>query len=538
MKVQHNRIATYAIYGFILGLFFPLVATISELYRYNLSLTWENLSALHLIQPLLLIIDMAPIILSASYALIGLQSARHLKASKELDQRIQAQEDQLRNEHLFLDALINSTSFAIVQLDIDHHIITCNPAFEDLFGYVCDDIIGEHLDDIIASEDLRKEASKISDKVSAGVLARKVSKRRHKDGYLIDVEIVGVPVSVGGENIGILGLYHDIRPRIQAEKALKESEARFRSLFDESPISLWEEDFSEVKKKLDPIGKKDQIIAKLKEDDSLVLDCVNAVKILNINQATLDLYNATSKEMVYQGLSKIFVQDSLDVFRDEIIALVKGETPFECEIFNRKFTGELIYGWLRLSLPPGFEDSWARVQVSIVDITERKRAEEKLRFMSFHDALTGLYNRAYFEEEMERLNGSRLFPISIIACDLDKLKLINDKEGHDAGDRAIQAAAKILGGNTFRTEDVVARIGGDEFIVMLPGVDLDENQSILDRIRKGVDKHNDSNLDDGLYRPISMSIGHAVVRKGGRLEDGYKQADAAMYREKSTKKAS
>jgi diguanylate cyclase (GGDEF)-like protein/PAS domain S-box-containing protein len=538
LKGQRNRIASYAIYGFVLGFFFPLVATLSELYRYSLPFNWANIKALHLGQPLLLIIALAPIILSASFTLIGLQSARHLVTSKELDQRIQEQEDQIRNEHLFLEALINSTSFAIVQLDTEHHIITCNPAFEDLFGYNCDDIIGEHLDDIIAADELKVEASQISDQVSAGVLARKVSKRRHKNGDLIDVEIVGVPVTVGGENIGILGLYHDIRPRIKAEKALKESEARFRSLFDESPISLWEEDFSGVKKLLDQFGSEEQIITRLNEDDSLVLECVKAVKTLNVNQATLDLYNATSKEQFFEGLSQIFVEESLEEFRKELIALVKGETPYECEIFNRKMTGELIYGWLRLSLLPGYENSWGRVQVSIVDITERKEAEEKLRFMSFHDALTGLYNRAYFEEEMERLTGSRMYPISIIACDLDKLKLINDREGHDAGDRAIRAAANVLGKNTFRKEDIVARIGGDEFVVILPGVDLDQNSSILERIRKGIERHNRSKVKDNLYRPVSMSIGYAVVKEGESLEEGYKNADAAMYREKSVKKTS
>lgn len=537
MKIQRKRIAIYAIFGFILGLFFPIVATLSEIYKFELAFTWSNITALHISQPLMLIIDMTPIILSASYALIGLQSARHLIASEQLDLRIQAQEDRVRSEHLFLDALISSTSYAIVQLDTEHHIITCNPAFEDLFGYSCEDIIGEHLDHILASDELLQEASHISEQVSAGVLARKVSQRKHKNGHLIDVEIMGIPVTVGGKNIGILGLYHDIRPRIQAEKAVRESEARFRSLFDESPISLWEEDFSDVKRLLDQIGDKEQIISRLKIDDALIVDCVEAVKVLDINQATLDLYNARTKEDFYQGLSKIVVKESLEEFRKEIIALVKGDLPYECEIFNRKLTGELIYGWLRLTIPYGFEDNWSRVQVSIIDITERKRAEEKLRFMSFHDALTGLYNRAYFEEELERLNGSRQFPISIIACDLDGLKLINDREGHDAGDRAIKAAARVLGGNTFRTEDVVARIGGDEFVVILPGVDLNQNPSIVDRIQTGVDQHNNSNLDDGLYRPISISIGYAVCQAGEQLEEGYKEADAAMYREKSGKKA-
>ena len=147
-----------------------------------------------------------------------------------------------------------------------------------------------------------------------------------------------------------------------------------------------------------------------------------------------------------------------------------------------------------------------------------------------------MYNRAYFEEEMARLEGSRQYPVSIISCDLDGLKQINDQFGHDAGDRAIKGAAKVLSGHTFRKEDVVARIGGGEFIVILPKVDLDENRSILDRIDLGLSQFNNSLIDDDLYRPISLSLGHAVIQEGGSLAEGYKEADQAMYSNKQKKK--
>ena len=389
---------------------------------------------------------------------------------------------------------------------------------------------------MITSEELLAEASQITNTVSDGKLTRIISQRKRKDGSLVDVEIVGVPVSAGGINIGVLGLYHDISDRIRTEQALMESEARFKSLFNESPISLWEEDFSEVKQILEKIGAKEQIIEQLNKDYSLVNQCSQAVKILDINQATVDLYNAKSKEELIQGLTEVLVIESMDEFRQELIALLNGESSYECEIYQKKLTGELIYGWLRLSLPPGYEDSWERVHISIVDISDRKEAEEKLRFMSFHDALTGLYNRAYFEEEIARLDGGRQYPVSIISCDLDGLKQINDQLGHDTGDRAIKGTAKILGLNTFRKEDVVARIGGDEFIVVLPNVDLDLNMSIFKRIENGIAQYNSSNLDDGLYRPISMSMGFAVVHEGESLEAGIKAADKAMYVEKNRKK--
>ncbi len=536
MVKKSYRILTYGVYGFLLGLFFPVISTLAELFRHNLGFSFSSIRGLHVGQPLMLVIDALPLILSASFALIGIQSVRAYETSAQLDELKTDHEANAQNEHYFLEALISSTSFAVVRLDTDHHIITCNEAFEELFGYPCEEIIGEHLDDMIAADGYQKEASQLSNSVSSGNLVRKISKRKTKDGSLVDVEIVGVPVTAAGEKIGILGLYHDISLRKKTEQALLESEDRFRTLFNESPISLWEEDFSDVKNILDNIGQKEEIIERLDRDYELVQQCVQAVKILDINQATIDLYNAKSKADLLQNLSQILVIESLEEFRKELIALVLGRTSFECEIYQKKLTGEVIYGWLRLSVPPGYEKTWERVHISIIDITERKESEEKLRFMSFHDALSGLYNRAYFDEEMARLSGSRHYPISIISCDLDGLKQINDQFGHDTGDRAIKSAAQVLSRHTFRKEDVVARIGGDEFVVILPAVDLNEKESVFDRINIGIEKFNNSNIDDDLYRPISMSMGFAVIQEGGSLEEGYKAADKAMYLNKKKKK--
>ena len=536
MDKKQSKILTYSLYGFFLGLFFPIVSTAYEFINFGLKFSWPTLRAIHTTQPLMLIIDVAPIILGASYALIGIQSARFLETSTELKKQQKIQAAQIENEHYFLEALIANSSFAVVRLDTTHHIITCNQAFKDLFGYTSDELIGEHLDNMIAADDLHSEASKISDAVSDGNLVRKITKRKRKDGSLVDVEIVGIPVTVSGEKIGILGLYHDISRRVLTEKALKESETRFRILFDESPISLWEEDFSEVKTLLNQIGDKGDVIERLMDDYELVNQCLQKVKIVNVNQATIDLYNAGSKQDLLTSLSDVLVVESLEQFRGELIALINGQKKYECEIFQKKITGELVYGWLRLSLPPGYEDTWEKVFISIVDITERKQAEEDLRFISFHDTLTGLYNRAYFEEEVERLNSSRQYPVSIIACDLDGLKQINDQLGHDIGDKALKATAKILRAGVFRKEDMIARTGGDEFVILLPSVDIEENPDVLLRLEQSILDFNQSDEEDGLFRPISLSHGFAVVPLGGSLEAGFSQADKAMYINKQKKK--
>ncbi|MEE8357019.1 MAG: GGDEF domain-containing protein, partial [Anaerolineales bacterium] len=141
-----------------------------------------------------------------------------------------------------------------------------------------------------------------------------------------------------------------------------------------------------------------------------------------------------------------------------------------------------------------------------------------------------------FEEELNRLESSRQFPTSIIVCDLDNLKQINDSMGHDVGDQALKATAAILGSKVFRKEDIVARIGGDEFAIILPNVDLTENPRIHERLEDSIRKFNASDLDDGLYRPISISSGYAAIHSDGSLYEGFKQADADMYINKQKKK--
>ena len=101
-----------------------------------------------------------------------------------------------------------------------------------------------------------------------------------------------------------------------------------------------------------------------------------------------------------------------------------------------------------------------------IDITDNKKAEDNIKYLSFHDKLTGLFNRAYFEEELKRLDNERHLPLSIIIGDVNGLKIINDAFGHYEGDKLLVSAAKIL--NTLcRQDDIVARWGGDEFIVLL-----------------------------------------------------------------------
>ena len=130
-----------------------------------------------------------------------------------------------------------------------------------------------------------------------------------------------------------------------------------------------------------------------------------------------------------------------------------------------------------------YEDGTPEYYEGIVrDKTEYKKYEEKIKYLSFHDALTGLYNWAYFNEELKRLRKTRKIPITVVMADVDRLKYVNDTFGHCKGDLLLKKAANIFKGN-FRSEDMIARTGGDEFCIILPGTSKEEAEKIICRIK-------------------------------------------------------
>lgn len=196
--------------------------------------------------------------------------------------------------------------------------------------------------------------------------------------------------------------------------------------------------------------------------------------------------------------------------------------------------------------------TWQTKQIAQGDLTQRvdflgdfsvsfnrmveslQEACSALLHLSTHDSLTGLLNRSFFDAELARVAAGRRFPVSLIVVDLNGLKQVNDLRGHQAGDRLIQLAAAVLKGS-FREDDVVSRIGGDEFAVIMPQAGDEAVLASVARIRAQVVHSNQASAKRGCV-PLSMAVGYAVAQNRQQMKGALALADQRMYVDKREQK--
>lgn len=167
-------------------------------------------------------------------------------------------------------------------------------------------------------------------------------------------------------------------------------------------------------------------------------------------------------------------------------------------------------------------------QLAIIlnDITKRKEAEERLNYLSYHDQLTGMYNRRFFEKELRRLDVSAYYPLTITMADINGLKLMNDSFGHTAGDKYIQKVARVLKA-CCREKDIICRLGGDEFIILSPNTDVKEIKEIIARANERTRREAVNKIT------LSVSFGYSVKhREDESILEVFKKAEDFMYKKK------
>jgi diguanylate cyclase (GGDEF)-like protein/PAS domain S-box-containing protein len=166
------------------------------------------------------------------------------------------------------------------------------------------------------------------------------------------------------------------------------------------------------------------------------------------------------------------------------------------------------------------------------DCTDKRKKQKEIEYLSYHDQLTGLYNRRFFDEELKRLDVPRNLPLTLVMIDVNGLKLINDAFGHPIGDMLLKAVGDVLS-DGLRADDIIARIGGDEFAVLMPGTDFEQTGSIMERITEIMAREKVENI------PLSLSFGwETKTSEDENIGKVFDAAEDRMYSNKISEKGS
>ena len=247
--------------------------------------------------------------------------------------------------------------------------------------------------------------------------------------------------------------------------------------------------------------------------------------IIEANQTVSSLLNTKREIMANQSIYQFILNEDKDIFYFHLKHVFETDQQQNSELRLLRKDGESI--WVRMTSTAFLNSSGETIcNTMIGDITDIKQAELLIIQKGFHDELTGLYNRRFFNEEIERLNQEIYLPLSIVLIDVNGLKLINDAFGHKLGDLLLEKVAKVLK-NEMRTDDISARIGGDEFILLLPKSDSQHAENIVKRINKAISHEMINELH------ISVAAGIAVKKTiDESIEIVFKSAENEMYRNK------
>jgi len=309
------------------------------------------------------------------------------------------------------------------------------------------------------------------------------------------------------------------------------SERYAHGLFEHSPVSLWVEDFGAIKAMFDDLRAQgiEDLRVFTEVHPEFVTRCMSEIRILDVNRHTVKLFGARDKADLLGRLDEIFRDEMRVSFRETLIDLWHGKWFQQREVINYALDGGELYLHLQFSILPGHEDDWSQAQVALTDITARKKAEAYLEFLGRHDTLTKLKNRNFYVEELNRIERKRQTPSSIIVIDVNGLKGINDVFGHAAGDDLLRRVGEVLL-KAAQKPNIAARIGGDEFVVLMPSAEASDAEAMVSSIRELV------HLNNQFYsgRPLSLSMGRATTRASEHVEDAVRRADQRMYESKQT----
>lgn len=374
-----------------------------------------------------------------------------------------------------------------------------NDKWSNILGYDNSqlNIIAKEWIDLIHPDDYNQVAEALQSYLQAKVPYLFIDSRiKNGAGDYIWMRITGKMVFQDnkGKTLRIVGLFQDINDQKQAQQEKLASDNKYKELFDKNPIGL-----CNINKEGKITDANAALIRMLGASSAGELTDINV--IANVENKIADIFNQFLKN-------------------EKPGSTVTGELKF-----NTRWGKEVwIYYWLDPILDE--EGLFKEAMLACEEITERKQAEDRIRFLSFNDSITGLYNRAFYEEELKRLDTRRQLPLTIIMGDVNGLKLINDAFGHKQGDLALRKIAEVLR-SSCRQEDIIARLGGDEFVVLLPKTSAHIARNICRRIKDNCKRIQVDNMN--LSIALGMFTKESIDQK---IEDIERESEERMYRNK------
>ena len=315
---------------------------------------------------------------------------------------------------------------------------------------------------------------------------------------------------------------------------LRTNKENFRRLFENSEVSIWNEDFSGVINALNKLREKgvSDLDEYLKTNRGRGRKLVAMVKVHHVNKATLKLFAAPSQDAFFERINETFMPSSIGVVNQAICAIWNGEKAFRGESLYRTLEGKEISCIMSFQIPEKIED-FKSIPVTLVDITHRKKDEERIWRQGNFDTLTGLVNRNLFSDRLANaLDAAKRnkTQLALLYLDLDGFKHINDTLGHLIGDLLLQEASKRLLQH-MRKSDTVARLGGDEFAILLPETGSTyEIETTVKKIQSNLVKPFNLQGHDSF---VSASIGITIFPNDGLdTITLLRKADSAMYKAK------
>jgi diguanylate cyclase (GGDEF)-like protein/PAS domain S-box-containing protein len=411
--------------------------------------------------------------------------------------------DQLvaRTEKMFR-ALLESSPDSTVIADWHGHITLFNAQAERMYGWTRDEIVGQSVSELMPKE-IRAEWR---DRLKRYIRDPKPKKMGDVEMYGLrkNGEVFPVEISVGPLQTerGLLMsiAVRDVTDRRAAEDALKDAEERFRTAFEEAPVGM--------------------ALAGLDG------------RLLQVNRAMCEITGHSREQLEATTFESITHPDDARRHAEEMQRLLEGHTTrYRAERRLIHASAQPVPVDLSIAVVRDAAGEPRHILAQMHDITDRKRFEGQLQHLADHDALTGMFNRRRFEEELDReLARSVRYGTggAVLALDIDHFKYVNDTLGHSAGDELITRAGEIFR-SRLRETDIIARLGGDEFSVILPEAGVDEALKVADSLLEALREEGRLTFDNGQLRRVTASIGVASFRGAVSAEEMLVEADIAMY---------